>query len=122
MESSNLSVAVSVFRYGARVLRPRFMVKWIVISAAAVVLPGIAATAAATKAVVAALVLLSPAVGVGAIDVGLQSLRRAATGAEEVGDTGLQAAALLALGSALVHAARSRARRCRSPSSPSPRT
>jgi len=50
----------------------------------------------------------SAAVGVGAIDVGLQSLRRAATGAEEVGDTGLQAAALLALGSALVHAARSR--------------
>jgi tetratricopeptide (TPR) repeat protein len=48
------------------------------------------------------------AVAAGAIDLGLQNLRRAAAGAGENADRGLESAALLALGSGLIHAARSR--------------
>src|SRR5260221_335142 len=46
------------------------------------------------------------AIGAGAIDVGLESLRRASAAAESCGDDYLHARAQLALGSALVHAMR----------------
>src|SRR5258706_301379 len=46
------------------------------------------------------------AIGAGAIDVGLESLRRACAAAESCGDDYLHAQARLALGSALVHAMR----------------
>jgi DNA-binding SARP family transcriptional activator len=46
------------------------------------------------------------AIGAGAIDVGLESLRRACAAAESCGDDYLHARARLALGSALVHAMR----------------
>jgi DNA-binding SARP family transcriptional activator len=48
------------------------------------------------------------AVGAGAIEVGLQNLRRAAVGGGEAGDLALKTRALLALGSALIHAAKGR--------------
>jgi hypothetical protein len=48
------------------------------------------------------------AVAAGAIDAGLQCLRRAVVEAERCGDIALQAEALNALGGALVHAARGR--------------
>ena len=48
------------------------------------------------------------AIGAGALDAGLQCLRRAVTDATAAGDRHLQAQALVALGRALVHAARGR--------------
>lgn len=48
------------------------------------------------------------AIAAGAIDSGITSLRGAAAEAEAVGDGGLQAQALLALGSSLIHAPRGR--------------
>ncbi|HYH90149.1 MAG TPA: BTAD domain-containing putative transcriptional regulator [Solirubrobacteraceae bacterium] len=48
------------------------------------------------------------AIRAGSVDAGLQCLRRAVVDARGAGDRGLQAAALVALGSALVHAARGR--------------
>jgi DNA-binding SARP family transcriptional activator len=48
------------------------------------------------------------AIKAGAVDAGLQSLRRAVVDARGAGDPALQAGALVALGSALVHAVRGR--------------
>jgi DNA-binding SARP family transcriptional activator len=48
------------------------------------------------------------AIGAGALDAGLQCLRRAVVEAKSLGETPLKARALVALGSALVHAARGR--------------
>ncbi|GIH22097.1 hypothetical protein Aph01nite_04070 [Acrocarpospora phusangensis] len=48
------------------------------------------------------------AIAAGAVDAGLQCLRRAVAEAARHGDTGLQGRALVALGSALIHAARGR--------------
>jgi len=48
------------------------------------------------------------AIVAGAVDAGLQSLRRAVVEAERSGDTALHGRALTALGSALIHAARGR--------------
>jgi len=48
------------------------------------------------------------AIAAGAVDAGLASLRSAAAEAEAVGDASLQAQALLALGSSLIHAPRGR--------------
>ena len=48
------------------------------------------------------------AIVAGALDAGLQCLRRAVADARSVGDPELEAAALLALGSALVHVSRGR--------------
>jgi DNA-binding SARP family transcriptional activator len=48
------------------------------------------------------------AVSAGAVDVGVGSLRAAAVGAKDAGDTATEAMALLALGSALVHGTKGR--------------
>jgi tetratricopeptide (TPR) repeat protein len=48
------------------------------------------------------------AVSAGAVDVGVGSLRAAAVGAKDAGDTATEATALLALGSALVHGTKGR--------------
>jgi DNA-binding SARP family transcriptional activator len=48
------------------------------------------------------------AVNAGAVDVGVDSLRAAAAGAKDAADTATEALALLALGSALVHATKGR--------------
>ena len=48
------------------------------------------------------------AIKAGAVDAGLQCLRRAVVDARDAGDSALQASALVALGSALIHAVRGR--------------
>ena len=48
------------------------------------------------------------AIKAGAVDAGLQCLRRAVVDARDAGDAALQASALVALGSALIHAVRGR--------------
>lgn len=59
-------------------------------------------------AVVAQIEAGEAAIGAGALDAGLQCLRRAVVEADSTGDTALRARALVALGGALVHAARGR--------------
>lgn len=59
-------------------------------------------------AVVAQIEAGEAAVGAGALDAGLQCLRRAVADADAAGDAALRARALVALGGALVHAARGR--------------
>jgi tetratricopeptide (TPR) repeat protein len=58
--------------------------------------------------VVAQLQAGEAAIGAGVLDAGLQCLRRAIVDADDIGDTTLRARARLALGGALVHAARGR--------------
>lgn len=59
-------------------------------------------------AVVAQIEAGEAAIGAGALDAGLQCLRRAVVESDSTGDTALRARALVALGGALVHAARGR--------------
>jgi DNA-binding SARP family transcriptional activator len=62
-----------------------------------------------SRAAVQALLETGEAAAVaGAVEVGLDELHRAVAGAEELGERQLEAAALLALGSALVHATKGR--------------
>lgn len=63
---------------------------------------------AGRSAVVAQIEAGEAAIGAGALDSGLQCLRRAVVEANYVGEAALRARALVALGSALVHAARGR--------------
>ena len=64
--------------------------------------------AAGRAAVVAQLQAGEAAIGAGVLEAGLQCLRRAIFDADGIGDPALRARARLALGSALVHAARGR--------------
>ncbi|WP_372525901.1 BTAD domain-containing putative transcriptional regulator [Piscinibacter sp.] len=64
--------------------------------------------AAGRAGVMAQLQAGEAAIGAGVLEAGLQCLRRAIVDADEVGDRGLRVRARLALGGALVHAARGR--------------
>lgn len=68
----------------------------------------IARPATGRTAVLAQIVAGEAAIGAGALDAGLECLRRAIVDADETGDDTLRARARVALGGALVHAARGR--------------
>jgi len=73
--------------------------------------PAAAAVAAPVRGAAAARALLDAgeaAIGAGAVEPGLESLRRAVAEARQAADPGLECRALLAIGSAYVHAVRGR--------------
>ncbi|HJQ44542.1 MAG TPA: BTAD domain-containing putative transcriptional regulator [Jatrophihabitantaceae bacterium] len=91
--SRELGVAVSDALRDAAATGPTFSM-----------VPPISGTAAVTSQLEAG----HAAIGAGAVDAGIQCLRRAVAEAARIGDAGLQGRALVALGGALVHAVRGR--------------